>query len=903
MTEQTAVMNGGYNHLMKGKPPQIPPEDLANGINHTQRKPLLFAKPQISVEDADFPSPPSQSSPQSSLSSPFSPLSPFSTAVLPQLSCPNTPKGTRDPLLRVALEKSKTNSLPPGMTMNEPTSSCDATQDSDSSDGSQSAEDQPSLPTNTKKDTKKVKRWESLDSDLVNASSSDNSSDMESVSVSQRNGFHSSRDSGEHDDDVFHEVEIDMCTEADSKLVDWAYNVFVPACRTLLHHCAEEKTELSVIQSHLRNLSNSIGYFCTEQQKMSNLLSLNRGITMSISTDRFARFSTLAVRGSSTNSNNNNGPSFSTKLSSSSTLSTASSGFESQVCQADRSYAVKVLRSVSQLLIAPLLQQAETGFTQELYKAIVTVVQKISWKVEACLSFNNSGTEFEIHTEIFDEEQILKVREMMMKALPPEEPKLKSAALGSRSNSMSGKSLQKMSEAVPPAMTVETPEGYVPVTGRRMPSLKRRPSGQVFDPENLPRDLTSIVPKDKMEDGTPTDHLDSSADGSTSRRLRTSTTGDIMMSPRKVSKVNSSSQFWGEENPEDSIDYFRPRAYRRTTISLSRREVTRLGLTVAKRIDESVLNEMHAKATASPPSPIPIEPKSGTQSPENNQEEEEVEGEEMHSQQTATKEFDRTRRASTSDLLDRDEQSGHGSKSEAPFIERRRRANSSDNVLAEPRRDSATGRASPTLHNLQKSFIFSKKRCQSEAFTTGPADEWALGDDTKGKRKGKKAKKAAKKPVSKSMSTSGRFTQSLMKTARALRNTSKSSKVEVLTKSYSSDEILDPDKKGGREKDIGPRPSSALSGSVTSSSKKGEDSKFGTLPIHKSRVGSTLARIVRRSREKPTSKSLNKKKGSFEGWAPHLDLPGAGSSMFTESIENYSKNAVCSVQLEGECVG
>lgn len=887
MTEQTAVMNGGYNHLMKGKPPQIPPEDLTNGINHTQRKRLLYTKPQISVEDADFPSPPSQSSPQSFL------------------SCPNMPKGTRDPLLRVALEKSKTNSLPPGMTMNEPTSSCDATQDSDSSDGSQSAEDQPSLPTNTKKDTKNVNRWNSLDSEyyLVNASSSDNSSDMESVSVSQRNGFHSSRDSGEHDDDVFHEVEIDMCTEADSKLVDWAYNVFVPACRTLLHHCAEEKTELSVIQSHLRNLSNSIGYFCTEQQKMSNLLSLNRGITMSISTDRFARFSTLAVRGSSTNSNNNNGPSFSTKLSSSSTLSTASSGFESQVCQTDRSYAVKVLRSVSQLLIAPLLQQAETGFTQELYKAIVTAVQKISWKVEACLSFNNSGTEFEIHTEIFDEEQILKVREMMMKALPPEEPKLKSAALGSRSNSMSNKFLQKMSEAVPPAMTVETPEGYVPVTGRRTPSLKRRPSGQVFDPENLPRDLTSIVPKDKMEDGTLTDHFDSSADGSTSRRLRTSTTGDIMMSPRKVSKVNSSSQFGGEENPEDSIDYFRPRAYRRTTISLSRREVTRLGLTVAKRIDESVLNEMHAKANAGPPSPIPIEPKSGTQSPENNPEEEEDnEGEEMHSQETATKEFDRTRRASMSDLLDQDEQSGRGSKSEAPFIERRRRANSSDNVLAEPRRDSATGRTSPTLHNLQKSFIFSKKRCQSEAFATGPADEWALVDDTKGKRKGKKSKKAAKKPVSKSLSASGRFTQSLMKTARALRNTSKSSKVEVITKSYSSDEILDTDTKAGREKDIGPRPSSALSGSMTLSSKKGEDSKSGTLPVHKSRVGSTLARFVRRSREKPTSKSLNKK-GSFEGWAPHLDLPGAGSSMFTESIENYSKNAVCSVQLEGECVG
>ena len=900
MTEQTAVMNGGYNHILKGKPPQKPPEDLTNGINHTQRK-LLFTKPQISVEDADFPSPPSQSSSHSSLSSPFAPVSPLPASVLTQLSCPNTPKGTRDPHLRVALEKSKTSSLPLGMTLNEPPSSCNATQDSDSSDGSQSAEGHPSLCPNTQKQLKVVKRSDSLDSDyLINASSSDNSSDMESVSISQRNGFHSSRDSGVHDDDVFQEVEIDMCTEADSKLVDWAYNVFVPACRTLLHHCAGKNTELSVIQSHLRNLSNSIGYFCTEQQKISNMLSLNRGITMSISTDRFARFSTLAVRGTSRNSNNNNGPSLSTKLSSSSTVSTASSGFESQLCQTDRSYAVKILRSVSQLLIAPLLQQAETGFSQELYKAIVIALQKISWKVEACLSFNNSGTEFEIHTEIFDEDQILKVREMMMKALPPEEPKLKSAALGSRSNSMSGKAPQKMSEAVPPAMTVESPEGYVPVTGRRTPSTKRRPSGQVFDLENLPCDLTSIVPKDQMEDDKPT--TDPLVDGSTSRRLRTSTTGDIMMSPRKshmVSKVNSSSQFGGEENPEDSVDYFRPRAYRRTTVSLSRREVTRLGLTVAKRIDESVLNEMHAKAKACPPSPTPIEPKSGTQSPDNNPEEDD-EGEEEETQ-TAAEEFDRTRRASMSDILDQDA----GSKTEAPFIERRRRANSSDNVLAEPRRDSATGRNSPTLHNLQKSFILSKKRCQSEAFATSPADDWAVVDETKGKRKAKKSKKADKKPVSKTLSASGRFTQSLMKTARALRNGTRSSKVEVLTKSYSSDEILDSDTKAGKEKDITPRPSSALSGPVTSSSKRDENLKFGTLPVpnSKRRMGSTLARIVRRSRDKPTSKSLNKKKGSFEGWAPNLDLPSAGSSMFTESIENYSKNAMCSVQLEGECVG
>ena len=87
---------------------------------------------------------------------------------------------------------------------------------------------------------------------------------------------------------------------------------------------------------------------------------------------------------------------------------------------------MKVLRSVSSSLIPPLLSEAKMGFTEDLYRKIVVAIQKISWKVEACLSYSIPSKEFNIHQEIFDDSQILKVGFMMI-ALPPEEPKLQNS--------------------------------------------------------------------------------------------------------------------------------------------------------------------------------------------------------------------------------------------------------------------------------------------------------------------------------------------------------------------------------------------------------------------------------------------------------------------------------------------
>lgn len=94
--------------------------------------------------------------------------------------------------------------------------------------------------------------------------------------------------------------------------------------------------------------------------------------------------------------------------------------------ESETSVAMKVLRSVSSSLIPPLLSEANNGFSKDLYRKIVVAIQKISWKVEACLSYSIPDKEFSIHQEIFDDSQILKVGFMMI-ALPPEEPKLQNS--------------------------------------------------------------------------------------------------------------------------------------------------------------------------------------------------------------------------------------------------------------------------------------------------------------------------------------------------------------------------------------------------------------------------------------------------------------------------------------------
>ena len=462
-------------------------------------------KPQISIEEA----PPSNNQSPSHRPTPSDSGSPVQFYI-PSPGSRRHPRKSNGAHLKAPPKAKKFNSLPPGVSMMaNRVSSSTPESDSCSSDGRQSAElnggESPKYEAGVNQLSKRrMVRSDSLDSELYLNSTTDDDSSVEtdaSPELGLRSTFNPLPDSSlaEGEDDVFQDGGLDICAEADTKLVDWACNVFVPTCRTLLGHCNEEKIGTEVVQSDLRNLSNNISFFCTEHQRMSRHFLkplpgavVGKGIPQSRSTNSFPKLTKCESTEAAT---------ISTSLLPGDTDSSDYNS-SSQDSLEDRSYAVKVLRSISVSLIDPLMKGAAAkGFSPELFKSIVVALQKISWRVEACLSFNNctpsdgKGKGFEIHLLIFDPDQTEKVREMMIKALPPEEPKLQSAvAEGSRHNSVSagaGGRAAGSRKSSEPVINSRMPEWYVPA--RKKTSLEitpnGRPSGTVLAPDELPQVL------------------------------------------------------------------------------------------------------------------------------------------------------------------------------------------------------------------------------------------------------------------------------------------------------------------------------------------------------------------------------------------------------------------------------
>ena len=743
------------------------------------------------------------------------------------------------------------------------------------------------------------------------------------------------------DDEVFHDAEIDKCSDADMKLVDWACNVFSPACQTLLQHCAEDYEDKSgQIQYGLRNLSNTINYFCTEQQRLSGQIKafMLRGISSSISTDHFLK---LGVDKSLTLNVHHHPSSVKTSTSSDSPSSSKRESGESQYDH--RSYAVKVLRSVSQSLINPLLRDAQNGFTDELHRAIVQALQKISWKVEACLSFNDPTKNFQIHTLIFSNAPTAKIKNMMIGVLPPEEPNLQTAAR-SRSNSLSGSkskdSGSKSKESSPRKVHSNLEHSEQKVI-KRTPSGRMRPTGTVFDSGSLPDDykveLSEPVgipdTREERTGGQSGDETPVAASLDSTPKLiraRTATDGDLSQTwkSRPVSRYDSTSRV-DEHGVEIEItpDYFRPNRARRTTVSLSRREVTKLGLTVAKRIDETIDVESS------------IIPSAEGQSPN---EEEEVVREQIHTaliknfdkikegkEKSPVGHFSRIKSASMSDLLDEDTNflspppTNQNARRYDSFKESSRKASldvsGDDSALPSP------GPYSPTYTKSYMSF----NRQRSEGTLLDNTDEWVYLEGehvvdprvARGSslltpsptqtptRKGKKKHKAhknseKKKAVDKTFSASGKFTKSLMKTAQALRRASTSiskspkSNLTTTVEVGSLDMLLEcPAKPLTRPKSSISEPPSPLS--------KSRDSKSETMP--KKRIG-TLFRG-----NKPASKSFSKgdslarrkrqqRSGFLEGYqdvnlvnalADSIDLKYSGVAEVDKGIQAEGVFGVC----------
>ena len=751
-------------------------------------------------------------------------------------------------------------------------------------------------------------------------------------------------------DDVFQDVEIDMGSEVDSKLVDWAFNVFVPACCTLLGRCAEMKTEKEkesssdvsafpgaietlsdCIQSDLRSLSNTINYFCSEQQRLSGLLKAK--ISSSVSTDRMSKIATNRASTLQTSSN----------TSSFSDASSSASGYESHDSTADRSYAVKILRSVSQSLIAPLLYEAEDGFTDELYKSIIQALQKISWKVEACLSFNDPSKDNEIHAKIFNSERAPAIRVMMIGALPPEEPKLYVAAThASRSNSMSSPQQKvEFSSCLSPTDRSEANRVI-----RRTPSGRRRPEGSVFDVGMLPDSLKAVSGgssasnnEGEKGDGDKTPLISRSIETTptTPHRARTATTSELEMSPSRRGRFTTQPSTEKTTHYSDDLDedfrphYFRPKAARRTTISLSRKEVTKLGLTVAKRVEESIIPEVSSRFESN---------ESSLHDPPTVLTEDDIrrrlhdtltrEFDQINEDTKNRSYFDRVRSASMSDLLEDDFESNTPPRRHDSFqgLSENRLGSRNGSVGTLDSNDDVISVSSarieqnyvPTYH--QQTTFSADASCESEWVYINKPDIVSTKDrfhrqssvqsepatphrrEKKLKQKSKSMDKV-KRTLTSSMNTSGKFTDKLKKTAQALRRgsivSSKPKKFErVRVKSM---DLLS--ETGGSEiEQLSPVKSHQASS-------RSEPPSPIPLKLHNSE-----AKLRSAPKKHKSLKRFVTKKKSFSGKETR-SLGRKGKSEFlqkyetemerecrlslTESIEQYSKIAVKPKATEGEC--
>ena len=779
----------------------------------------------------------------------------------------------------------------------------------------------------------------------------------------------------EQEDDIFIDGETpDVQEQAESKLINWAYNDFVPACHQLLSQCSDSQTRSAQIksaniQSDLRSLSNTITFFCSEQQqRLSQVFQVRpdtgRGISQSTSTQTFPR-----------------------------PVKNRASGMAGETA-GDRSYAVKVLRSASQSLIAPLLVEASQreGFTATLHQAIIKALQKIAWKVEACLSFSNPNHSVEIHAKIFDAQHTEKVREMMIQALPPAEPKLQTAPFSKLSTKK-----RKSSE---PAIATE---GSYKVPMRRGQSLKERPEGVIPEEDNLVPELPSVGETEgdddvwtdagevgerrgdaamtvmKQNESEASDVVRGGGDQSPPkkkgskentpnlpRRERIATEGEAdLLSKMPLSRQANFGSIPNLDR-EDSLEslgneenrskrgrerYFRPRAFRRTTVSLSKKEVQTLGLTVAKRIDESILDDIQVqrakeaavarakmrqdrrmseekqmsrdedaeeaargdRETHTPGSVLELQarvrPVSSQHQIDDTHDLEQI-GHRLHSR--LTKEFDRLRSVSMSDVLDSDavslpelcstpEPSNSDRESEvfSPQPKQRLQLVPIKDMSREKQRlhsDSVLSPSSlPVSPDYERSYTPFRRGTEAQSLSS----EWVIVEGEK--RKKSSVKGRAKQKVKKSLSNSGKFAHSLLKTARSLRNSS-ISKSPKLSKSLSAADLLDESAEAIPHQrsfpPIGDNSRLSLSISSTPSSPTPYDAR--TLPTKSSRMN-TLARIMRGRTKDPRSRSFGKSdkygRGGLLSWH-QTDFSSSGS--FAESLETVSRNAIHSMAIESE---
>lgn len=763
------------------------------------------------------------------------------------------------------------------------------------------------------------------------------------------------------EDEIFLDSEMsDRQEQADTKLLSWACNDFVSACHQLLSRCCKNakspQAQSSSIQADLRSLFNTITFFCSEhQQRLSQMFQLrpilpSRGGSQSSVTQTIPRPMKSPGEGES---------------------------------EEDHSYAVKVLRTASQSLIAPLILKASQleVFTSSFHQAIIKALQKLAWKVEACLSFSNPSHSVAIHARIFDTQHVENVRDLMFQALPPAEPNLRAVPPPPI----------KMRKSSVPALSVEPPP-IVPM--RRGQSVKEKLGSElVVERESVLQELENIGEQegDDYDDEVWKDEEMEERDGEDSgpatlkasndasydepmvrqvplreeeesrevtppqlRRERFATEGeaDLINKAQLSRKSNFGSipnldrEAGSSEGLNDSGTssrsemYFRPRAFRRTTVSLSRKEVQTLGLTVAKRVDESILDDIRqqreqeaaqrqsskrdqqgskseekappaSNGDAAPGQRLELQMRSPPRSYSiDTPEDMEEVGNRLHS--TLTKRFDRIRSQSMTDILDCDEESiadacstpdpsTSDRESDAFSPQPYQRLELVAHSKPHPSSDSPTHTTPPPAQPLPAHGHYQKNYTPLHRGTLHviPASSSSDCMSVEGEKRKRSMRGRAKERVKKSLSTSGRLAHSLIKTARSLRQSS-SMKLQdqKMSKSHSAADLLDETtvihpSKQQRDSSSG---SSRLSTSITST----VSYDTATLPSRGKRMN-TIARIMRRGHRDSRSRSFGKSdRYASISFTPCPEDYSCGDRAFADSMETVSRNAIHSMAIESE---
>ena len=428
-----------------------------------------------------------------------------------------------------------------------------------------------------------VDHIEEEEGDGERSSSDDSESSVDFLNSPSKGGSNrESKEIGEDDG-------LDKRSDVDKKLAHWVYSVFVPACHALLTHCSSPTIEAHQVMDDLKNVSNLIASFCDQHQRPGPLTS-SPGLDSPTDT-----LSTLSQHEQSTKVNGTTPGLTGTTPGLTGTppgltgttpgltgttpgltgttpgLTGTTPGLTSTTPgltgttpgQAAESVVFKALRSATYTLMGPLLCLAQRDCNQDLIKQIVEALQKVSWKVEACLSYSSPDQGHSVHAEVFDPTHAAMVAPLMIKARPPEEGKINPPAGKARSNSVA---IRKTSS--------------VSVT-----------DGERSGEERAHRTSTKSTSLDENEHfhwlpvPAPSSPEDGQAQGGDKRVSQVSQVSQEYSSSGTDRDGSAAPSDKGEMEGAES-DYFRPRVYRRTTVSLSKAEVDHLGLNAAKGIGE-----------------------------------------------------------------------------------------------------------------------------------------------------------------------------------------------------------------------------------------------------------------------------------------------------------------------------